>query len=87
MIVAVLTNLNFWSAFCGLLGSVILFFFGLPPKIDPNGHVNLILEQVDKNEIKKGNFYKKAGYLGLFLLILSFLIQTISIISTVNPLV
>jgi hypothetical protein len=76
-----LTNLNFWSAIFGLIGSVIIFFFGLPPKIDEDGHVNLILEQEDEVEKKRGKLYKNISYFGIFLITLSFLFQLIAIIN------
>ena len=59
MIYELLINLNFWSAFSGLLGSIVIFFFGLSPKIDNNGQQDLILEQVDEKEKTKQIFTKK----------------------------
>jgi len=59
MIYELLINLNFWSAFSGLLGSIVIFFFGLSPKIDINGQQDLILEQVDEKEKTKQIFTKK----------------------------
>ncbi len=81
MTTSLLASFNFWSAFSGLLGSIILFFFGLPPKIDLEGHQHLILEQVDEEEMKKGKLFKKLGYLGLIFLTLSFLIQVIGLLT------
>lgn len=81
MIISLLTSLNFWSAFCGLIGTIFIFFFGLPSQINQDGHGHLLLEQVDEKEIAKGKLYKKAGYFGLFLIFLSFLIQIINLIN------
>lgn len=73
-------DFSFWSALSGLLGALLIFFFGLPPKIDPDGHIHLILEQEDAEEKNKAKWYKRVSYLGVFLLILSFAFQLISII-------
>lgn len=70
-------NLNFWSALGGLIGAILIFLFGLPPKIDPEGHQHLLLEGVDENERRKAKTYKKISYFGVFLLIISFLLQVI----------
>lgn len=78
---SILSNLDFWSATCGLIGTILIFCFGLPPKIDPDGHQHLITEQIDEDEKNKAAIYKKIGYLGLSLLILSFGLQALKIIS------
>ena len=80
MICSLLTNINFWAALIGLIGTLLIFFFGLPPKIDPEGHVYLILEQEDEEEKKKAKKYKLRGYIGILLLALSFLLQVASTI-------
>ena len=71
------SNLDFLSALSGLIGAVLIFFFGLPPKIDPEGHQYLLLERDDENEKIKAEVYKKISYFGVFLLIISFLLQMI----------
>ena len=80
MIYKLLSNIEFWSAGFGFIGSILLFLFGLPPKIDPEGHINLILEQTDKKEIKKGKIYKNLGYIGLLFIVFSFAFQVIKFI-------
>lgn len=80
MIYKLLLNIEFWSAVFGFIGSILLFLFGLPPKVDPEGHINLILEQTDKKEIKKGKIYKNLGYIGLLFIALSFALQVIKLI-------
>ena len=79
---ALLTNPDFYSALFGFFGTVLIFFFGLPPRINPDGSVNIILEQTDLTEVKKAKWYTAASYLGLFLLATSFLIQVVKIIFT-----
>jgi hypothetical protein len=61
-----------------IFGVVILFLFGLPPSINKKGHINLILEQSDENEIAKASRYEKISYFGLTLILLGFLFQLFS---------
>jgi len=58
-----------------LAGAVLIFFFGLPPRIRESGRLYLALEQEDESEIKKGRIYRKISRLGLILLALGFLLQ------------
>lgn len=80
MICRLLTNINFWSAVFGLIGSVLLFFFGLPPKVDIEGHQHLTLEGIDEKEKRKASCFIKLGNLGMLLIIISFLLQIVQII-------
>ena len=75
-----ISSINFWSVISGLIGSILLFFFGLSPAISKDGHINLILEQTDKKEIKKYKYFKIFSYLGISLIALSFLLQLIRLI-------
>lgn len=81
LIYSLLTNIKFWAAFIGLIGTLLIFFLGLPPKIDPEGHIYLIAEQEDKEEKKKAKKYKLMSYTGISLLAFSFLLQLASIIN------
>ena len=72
-------NVDFWSALLGFIGTLFIFFFGLPPKINVEGNINLILEQKDKRIAKKAKFYKKLSYVGILLLSASFLLQLIKL--------
>lgn len=76
-IIKLVLNLNFWSALSGFIGTILIFFFGLPPRIDPDGNIHLILEQTSKEDIKEAKIYRKVSYVGVFLLIISFLLQVI----------
>lgn len=79
MIYSLLSNLDFLSALSGLAGTVLIFFFGLPSRINEKGAICLALEQTDEKAVKDSKIYKKAGYLGLVLVALSFLIQLVKI--------
>ena len=72
-------NIDFWSALLGFIGTLIIFFFGLSPRINTEGHINLILEQTDKRMAKRARFYKKLSYAGILLLSASFLLQLIKL--------
>ena len=72
-------NIDFWSALSGLIGALLIFFFGLPPRLNVEGHINLILEQTDQDEAKRAKLYKKISYGGVLLLSLSFFLQLIKL--------
>ena len=70
-------NWNLISAIFGVIGTFIIFFFGLPSRINESGHINLILEQADEKEKRKAKWFMKISYLGIMFLILSYSIQVI----------
>ena len=70
--------LNILSPFLGLSGTVLWFFFGLPPQINPKGQGALLIEQEDAGEKTKAKGYIRASYLGLLLIAISFLLQFIT---------
>lgn len=75
---SIFSDLNFISALSGLVGTILIFFFGLPPDVDSNGSIYLICEQGNPEEKIKAKKYKILSYLGLSLIGVSFLIQTIN---------
>jgi len=56
-------------------GALIIFFFGLPPRVRESGARYLLLEGEDKEEIRKGIRYRRISRLGLILLAIGFLLQ------------
>lgn len=58
-----------------LAGAIIIFFFGLPPRVRESGARYLLLEGEDKDEIEKGRRYRRISKLGLSLLAIGFLFQ------------
>lgn len=56
-------------------GAMLVFFFGLPPRVRESGARYLLLEGEDKEEIEKGQRYRKISRLGLILLAVGFLLQ------------
>ncbi len=73
-----LSNLNFWAALFGLVGSILIFLYGIPRMIDDDGTVLLSVGK-EKEEAKKGKRFKHLGNLGLLLLIFSFIFQIVDI--------
>lgn len=61
-----------------ILGGLLLLRYGLPPKIDPEGHIYLITRQVDETEITTAKRYHKWSRLGIILLTIGFFLQFIS---------
>jgi len=80
LFLVLIKNIDFWSTVCGFIGTVLIFKFGLPPKVDPEGHISIICEQEDENEKKKGRIYKKLGYAGIFLIGVAYLLQLFKLI-------
>jgi len=68
----ILSNLVFWSAVCGFTGTILLYFFGLPPEVHSDGHINLVLEQVDESQIRLAAVYDWYSRLAIGLIALSF---------------
>jgi hypothetical protein len=78
MIYNLLSNLNFWSAISGLLGTVLIFRFGLPPRVNPDGQVGRCIAGVDEEQKKIAKKYKWTSYIGLFLIFISYFIQLVN---------
>jgi len=56
-------------------GAIIIFIFGLPPRVSESGAIHLVAEQVDEGEIKTAKKYKMISRIGLILLAVGFLFQ------------
>jgi hypothetical protein len=60
------------------IGAILIFVYGIPPKLDPAGHQHLVLEQVDEQEKAKAASYIRCSKVGVGLLILGFALQLAS---------
>ena len=58
-----------------IIGARLIFKYGIPPRIDAQGHQHLILEQIDEDEKAKAATYIKRSEVGIGLLILGFALQ------------
>lgn len=56
-------------------GAIIIFIFGLPPRVSESGAIHLVAEQADEGEIKTAKKYKMISRTGLILLAIGFLLQ------------
>jgi hypothetical protein len=72
------TTINSIGLILDILAGLILLRFGLPPQIDPQGHIHLILEQEDGDEKKLAKNYTLMSRIGVVLLIFGFLLQLAS---------
>lgn len=63
----------------GVVGAGLIWRFGLPAKLDRDGHINFIFEKIDEAEKKKAKRYDFRSSIGFALLILGFLLQAIGI--------
>lgn len=67
--------LNIVGLSLDIFGVVLLFFFGLPPGVNPDGAETLTRIKIDKGQIKKGRMYLALSWFALVLLVLGFLFQ------------
>ncbi len=63
-----------------LVGGVLLYLFGLPPAVNREGHIHLMLEQVDEAEAARARQYDRLGHLGIGLVIGGFAFQLVGTI-------
>ena len=58
-----------------IFGVILLFLFGLPSTVDPEGHIFVVAHDKDETEIEKAIVYLRWGRIGLGLLIFGFVLQ------------
>jgi len=61
-----------------IIGVVLIFFFGIPRKIDSSGYIFLAVEEEDEKEKKSGKLYNILSHLGLILVFIGFALQLLS---------
>ncbi len=67
--------LSYISPISGFIGTVLIFFFGIPRQTDTGGATFIISEEVDEKEKVKIKRYKFWGNFGLVCIALSFFLQ------------
>lgn len=72
------TAINSIGLIFDIIGALLLFKFGLPAKVSPEGHIYRVLAQVDEAEIALGKCYRRWSNIALVLLVLGFLGQLVS---------
>jgi len=78
MIVSEMQVVSLLSAISGLAGTILIYFFGVPRKIDTGGHHAYIAEAEDPCEKLKIKKYKILGNIGLGLIGFSFVLQAVA---------
>lgn len=68
-----------------IIGVILLFFFGLPPDVNPKGQSFFLLEHQNEKEKIKGIFYISISWLAFCFLILGFLLQIFATIYNIIP--
>jgi hypothetical protein len=67
---------------CDIVGAGLLFFFGVPPMVNPSGRIFMTREMrvvgTDPAAIRRAKRYERLGRLGLILLIVGFALQFLS---------
>ncbi len=58
-----------------IIGVLLLWRFGLPPKLRRGGVSFFVLEQKDENEAKKARLYDRIAHVAIFLIVLGFALQ------------
>lgn len=61
-----------------IVGALLLIKYGIPPKIDREGHQHLILERVDNSEIAKAKIYDRWSTFAILLIVAGFFLQLLS---------
>ena len=61
-----------------IIGALLIWKFGLPKRINRDGHIYLILETVDDEEIKLAKKFDFWSGVGIGLLVIGFTLQIIS---------
>ena len=61
-----------------IAGAILLFQHGLPENISREGHIYLVTEQRDEEEVRLANYRDRMGRLGLLLLISGFVLQLVA---------
>jgi hypothetical protein len=62
----------------GLIGSALIWMFGLPASIDRTGAVHIVTGRIANEEVALAKKYDFRSGIGFLLLVLSFLFQLIS---------
>ena len=81
--------LNGLGLLCGMIGTALIYFFGVPRQIDTGGIVTLSLsgdQRYDVGEQERIKRFKLWGNTGLFLVFAAFCLQFIALVSA-NPMV
>lgn len=68
-------GLNIAGLALDIIGVVLVFLFGLPPMVNPEGHSFIVDGTKDETEIQRASIYQHRGQCGLGLVVVGFLLQ------------
>ena len=63
-------------------GGILLWKYGIPNRVNREGHIIIRAQQIDERERQRARFYDRMSALGLFLLIVGFFIQLLDILQS-----
>lgn len=72
--------LNILGLSFNIIGAILIWKYGLPAKIDREGHRHLLLEGEDGNQKRLAKKYDRLSNFGMLLLILGFVSQLIALL-------
>ena len=71
-------DLSAVGLFLDIVGALLIWQYGLPADIDPQGRVFVITKSVDEEEVTKGRRNRWLSRIGIGSLVLGFLLQLLS---------
>jgi hypothetical protein len=64
-----------------VVGVVLIYLYGLPPRVNPQGQIFLISEQADPAEVEKARRYHFRAHAGLALILAGFVLQLLGTVA------
>ncbi|KAF5068324.1 hypothetical protein DSECCO2_244200 [anaerobic digester metagenome] len=58
-----------------MIGVIIIFLFGISPKLDIEGQTNRVTGEINNDEVCKAKCYRYLSWTGLFLVFFGFFMQ------------
>ena len=75
------TTLSAIGLTLNIVGTVLIWRFGLPAPLSREGTTYLISSDVDQSEVKKARLYDRYAQFGLSLLLTGFVLQLLGILA------
>lgn len=63
-------------------GGILLWVYGIPNKVNRDGHITLRIRQTSEEMIRRARFYALMSNLGLALIIAGFIIQLLDVLQS-----
>jgi hypothetical protein len=62
-----------------ILGTILIWKFGLPPDVNRHGHQALVIETTDQSQVITGKRYDALSHLGMGFIFSGFVLQAIAV--------